>query len=263
MRLVFIVFVIAVTMAGACLAQFELYGGLSQGVRAASPVYDIGEPISLQFDVRNTSSSTMFINFRTGKQFDIWITQGDGELFRASKGMVYAQSPSSVFLRPGETRTFRAQWNQREMNTTKQVGPGVYLIYAQLAVSGKNAPAVTTGKVQIGMASAALVPITVKEAITSATRFLGRRVMLTAEYRGAAPVSNDPNTSAGPPVTPSDWAICDATGCMYITGPVTFDAAKEIGTNVTVVGRIARTEQGQVYLMLLSATTSRGSARPR
>lgn len=262
MRLVFIVFIIAVVTAGACFAQLDATCGLGQGVKAEKPAYDLGETIKFKYAIRNDSSTTIVLNFPSAKQFDIWVTQGDGELFRASKGKVYAQTLTSLALKPGETKTFTAQWNQQDMNTGKQVGPGIYRIYAQLATSGKTPAPITTGKVQIGLASAALVPITIKEAITNATQLLGRRVMIIATYRGMAPDSNNTNTSPGPPVTRSDWAICDSTGCMYVTGAVTLDPSKDSGTRITVVGRIARTEQGQVYLIVLSATTSKGSVCP-
>lgn len=263
MRLVFIV-CIAALLAGACLAQqLAPCDGLSQGVRAEKPVYEIGEPTNLQFAVLNTSGSPIVFNFPTGKQFDIWISRGDGEIFRASKGRAYPQAATSLMIRPGEMKTFCAQWNQVDQNTGKQVGPGVYTIYAQLTSNDKNPPPVTTGKVQIGMASAALVPITVCEAINNAQQLLGRRVMINATYRGSAPDASSQNTAAGPPVTRSDWAICDRTGCMYVTGAITLDPARDAGTPIAVAGRIARTEQGQVYVILLSATTSRGSVCPR
>lgn len=263
MRLVFIVFVIAVLLAGACPAQRDSCDNLNQGVRAAEPAYELGECITLEFAIRNTGSTTMIFEFPSAKQFDIWITRGDGDFFRASHGRAYARTQTSIALRPGETRRFTTTWDQRDMITGKQVGPGIYHIYAQLTPSGKNPPPVTTGKVQIGMASAALVPITVREAITNVTQLLGRRTMIVATYRGKAPESDGGNTKTGPPVTPNDWAICDATGCMYVTGDITLDPVTDTGARITVVGRIAVTEQGEVYMILQNATTSRGSVCPR
>jgi hypothetical protein len=262
MRLVFIVFVIAALSAGVSFAQLDSCDGLSQGVKPNIPAYYLGEVITFQFAIRNNSSSTTVVKFPTAKQFDIWVTQGDGDVFRASKGRMYVQTATSIALKPGETKTFTATWNQRDMNTGKEVGPGVYMVHAQLAASGKNPPPITSSKVQIGMPSAALVPITVGEAIANATALLGRKVMVAATYRGMAPDSNNANTKAGPPVDSNDWAICDATGCMYVTGTVTLDPTKDTGTTLTVVGRVARTDKGQVYLILLSATTSKGSVCP-
>lgn len=264
MRLVFIVSIIAALSAGASLAQLDSFASLSQGVKADRPAYGLGEPLTLQFAIRNNSSGNTVLNFPTAKQFDIWVTQGDGDVFRASHDQTYAQSRTSLTLRPGETKTFTATWNQQDITAHKQVGPGVYTINAQLMASGKNSPPVTTGRVRIGgpSARAALVPVTICEAIANAPANLGRKVMISATYRGTAPSPDNSNTKAGPPVTPNDWAICDATGCMYVTGTVTLDPTKDVGTSLTVVGRIARTDQGQVYLILQSATTSRGSVCP-
>lgn len=261
MRLVFIVFTISVLSAGACLAQLSPCDGLSQGVRTGKPVYDLGEPLTFQYAIRNDTSSPAVLTFPSGKQFDIWVTQGDGDLFRASKGRVYTQAQTRLVLQPGETKTFCAQWNQMDMNTGKQVGPGAYMVYAQLTTE-KTQPPVTSARFQIGMASAAMVPITICEAISYAAQSVGRKVMIVATYRGAGPDPNVPNTKSGPPVTPNDWVICDATGCMYVTGAITLYPVKDIGTTMTVVGRIAKTDSGQVYLILLSATTAQGNVCP-
>lgn len=262
MRLVFVVSMIMVVSAGACFAQLDPTDSLSQGVKSDKPNYELGQTISLVYAIRNDSSGTIVLHFPSAKQFDIWVSQGDGELFRASKATVYPQTPTSLMLKSGESRTFCAQWNQMDQTTGKQVGPGVYTIYAQLPTSGKTPAPVTTAKVRIGLGSAAMVPTTVCQAIANAPQALGRKVMIAGTYRGTAPDSNADNTKAGPPVSRSDWAICDATGCIYVTGTITLDSTKDVGAAITVVGRIARTDGGQVYLILLSATTSKGSVCP-
>ncbi len=265
MRLVFIVSVIAAVLAGACFAQSGAINGLIQGVRTTQPRYRLGEQIAIEYAVRNGSNTTTALSFPTAKQFDIWVMQGSGEVFRASKGKVYAQTPTSIVLKPGETHAFTTVWDQRDMIAGRQVGPGVYTVNAQLTSSGERSAPVASCPVRIGTVSAraALVPLTVCEAVAYAPGNLGRRVSITATYRGQAPDSTDANTRPGPPVTRDDWVICDTTGCMYVTGTVRLDPVKDVGTRVTVVGNIARTDSGQVYLIMLSATTPQGSICPR
>lgn len=264
MRLALAVLVVAALGASPCLAQSDAYSSLSYGVRPAKPHYKPGEPVVFEFAIRNRSSSTVSLSFPSAKQFDMWVTQGNREVFRASRGAVYAQAQTSITLRPGETRSFTATWDQRDARTGRQTAPGVYTVSAQLTASVGNSPAVASEKVRIGISSfrAAMVPMTVCEAVAYAPENLGRKVMVSATYRGNAPERNEANTRGGPPVDAGDWVVCDATGCIYVTGKVTLDPAKDAGTRVTVVGTIARTAGGQVYLILQSATTSRGSVCP-
>ncbi len=122
--------------------------------------------------------------------------------------------------------------------------------------SGKR-PSYTKGKVVIGGKAAALAPVTIKQAISLASQAPNSRVMICATYKGWSPNPNDPNTKAGPPVTRSDWAICDGTGCMYVVGAIDLSPSKDIGAQVSVIGRLKKTDKGQVYLVLESATVTR------
>ena len=53
----------------------------------------------------------------------------------------------------------------------------------------------------------------------------------------------------GPPVSRSDWMIADASGCLYVHGPVPpgLDSAKPSGEKISVTG-VVRLKKGRPYL---------------
>ena len=247
MRWAFVVLAMALVAGGAGADN------LMQGVKCEKPGYGLGEKIVCQYSVRNEGSLPVVYSFPSAKQFDLWVTRGDDvELFRLSKNKVYAQVLTRFALAPGETKTFCAEWNQKDIKG-KQVGPGTYKVYARLTPS-KNRPPSTTCRVVVGGKGAALAPVTIRQAISLAGQVPNSRVSISATYRGWSPEPNDPNTKDGPPVTRSDWAIRDDTGCMYVVGTADLDRTKDMGAKVTVVGRLKKSAKGQVYLVLESAT---------
>jgi hypothetical protein len=243
------------------LAMAMVTGGASadnlmQGVKCEKPGYSLGEKIVCQYSVRNEGCLPAVYSFPSAKQFDLWVTRGDDvELFRLSRNKVYAQVLTSFALAPGETKTFRAEWNQKDIKGS-QVGPGAYTVHARLTPS-KNPPPSTKCRVVVGGKTAALAPVTIRQAISLAGQLPDSRVSICATYRGWSPEPNDPNTKDGPPVTRSDWAICDGTGCMYVVGTADLDRTKDMGAKVTVIGRLKRNDKGQVYLVLESATVQK------
>lgn len=247
----------AAGLALACLAQQTPRGQIVQGIRAVRVDYRLGECITFDYTVRNDTSQTINYNFPTTKQYDIWVTHGgEDELFRLSRSKAYVNMATTMSLRPCEQRTFSATWNQKDAED-KQCAPGSYTVHAQLTPSGRG-PAVTVGHVRIGVRGAALVPVTIGEAIRNYDGLVGKRVQIAATYRGYSPTA-DGNTKGGPPVSRSDWAICDSTGCMYVVGSIALDPAKDTGTYVTVVGTLKKTPQGQVYMVLETASIGSGT----
>lgn len=205
--------------------------------------------------MRNDSNQAVTYSFSSGKQFDIWVICDGGECFRLSRRLFYTQATTSLTLRPGDSKTYCGEWDQKD-NTGTQVGPGTYSAYAQLTPSGKPPPA-TSARVQVGARGAKLIPMTIKEAISNIKALEGKRVMVSAVYKGSRPNPYDSNTKDGPPVTRSDWAICDKTGCMYVTGSVALDPANDKDVPITVTGKLHKTPKGQVYMILESAAVDK------
>lgn len=240
--------VIAIFVSEPIIAQNSTSPDLLQGVKAEQDRYSLGECIKCIYVLQNRSDQTLTYQFPNSKQYDIWIKIGDKEVYRHSSGRVYATAFSSIVLKPCETKTFEIVWNQLNKNG-KNVGPGVYDIYAQLATSKNQLPA-TVGKVKIGVGKIALVPVTISEAIKRIGELLGKRVQIQATYQGWQPNADDPNIKDGPPITRSDWAICDGGSCMYVNGKIDLDPVKGVGTKINVIGKLQQMKNGQVYLVL-------------
>ncbi|MDA8404055.1 MAG: hypothetical protein M0Z56_07645 [Desulfobacteraceae bacterium] len=53
----------------------------------------------------------------------------------------------------------------------------------------------------------------------------------------------------GPPVSPNDWTMTDASGCLYVHGPVPpgLDPAKPAGEKIFVTG-LVRLKKGRPYI---------------
>lgn len=77
-------------------------------------------------------------------------------------------------------------------------------------------------------------------------RFESGTVTIAGEFQGW----RGPCRS-GPPVSRSDWMITDATGCLYVHGPLPpgLDPSKPGGENVTVTG-VVRIKRNTPYLDL-------------
>ena len=260
LKVLVIVIIIGIAVLSYANAQSTVCEGVIQATKAGEISYKLGETVKLTYAVRNTCSEPVKYTFSSSMQFDLWIKRGDKEIYRMSKGRMYAMVITTLELQPGETKTFDIEWNQKD-NAGKSVGPGMYEVYARLTPND-NAPAAVKTKVQLGKSSMAVAPVTVSEAIRLADRMNGRKVQISATYRGWQPNPDDPNTKSGPPVTRSDWAICDSTGCMYVTGNSHLNPDKDLDTKVTVVGKLAKTRNGQVYMILDSITTESSAVKP-
>lgn len=234
-------------------AQSDLTLDLAQSICLYPAHAKVGEPVAIRYTVQNKSTQPITLSFRSGQQFDIWITHAGKECFRHSRGRSYTQMLTNIVLQPCETRTFDVTWNQKDLSS-KDCGPGVYQVFAQLTTSGTR-PAKATAKLQIGTYTAAVSPVTISEAIRDFSVIGDRTVQISATYRGWQPNQSDENVKDGPPVTRSDWAICDKTGCIYVTGGSDLNPERDLGAKVVVTGKLKRTEKGQIYLQLQQAKT--------
>ncbi len=234
-------------------AQRDLNLDLAQSICLYPAAAKVGEPIAIRYTVQNKSAQPITLSFSSGQQFDIWITYAGKECFRHSRGRSYVQMLTNIVLQPCESRTFDATWDQKDFRS-KDCGPGVYRVFAQLTTSGTR-PANATGKLRIGTFTAAVSPVTVSEAIRDFSLIGDRTVQISAIYRGWQPNQSDENVKDGPPVTRSDWAICDKTGCMYVTGGGDLNPQRDLGAKVVVTGKLKKTDKGQIYLQLQQAKT--------
>jgi len=251
MRVVFA----AVLVCLACIAEAQESDVLLQGLKSESDAYSLGAKVKFAYVIRNRTNDPLTYNFTSSKQWDMWIDRAGKEVFRFSRGRAYLTVLTSFTLEPNESKTFEIEWDQRD-NEGRQVGPGVYEVYAQLTPA-QNPPPSTRTKLRVGGAIAAIVSVTIGEAIKRYAEIGERRVRIRATYKGWQPDAAEPNVKDGPPVTRSDWAICDPSGCMYVFGKIDLSPTEDVGQKVTVVGRLQKTSKGQVYLLLETAAVEK------
>ena len=221
-------------------------GALYQSVSATKSTYAPGEAITFVYTVTNNGDSAIVYNFRTGKQFDVWVTHQGQEVFRQSRGKMYTQMVSNLTLQPGASKEFKATWDPRKSGITFLNGPCV--VHAQLQPSTKAPPEVTSS-FSIGGGDDIVVPVTVSEAIRRSTELAGKNVSISAVYLGWKGDPNDANLKGGPPLTRGDWIITDSSGSMYVSGATDLDPNKDVGTRVNVIGKLSKTAKGQVYVV--------------
>lgn len=227
---------------------------LVQDIKTGQREYPIGSPVDITFAVQNRTNQPLTYRFSSSKQFDVWAMRGPREVWRLSKNSVYTQALTQLTLQPGELKMWTVRWNQSN-NEGNAVAPCGYNIYAQLTPTGENLQPVKTSVTLGQCTSIAILPVTIEEGIRRFNVLQNQRVSIDATYHGSQPDGNGVNCQPGPPVTRSDWAISDDTGCMYVTGgTLGLDLRGDIGKKVNVVGKLKRTDKGQVYLEFVSGT---------
>lgn len=92
-------------------------------------IYDRGENVVITLIKTNTSNRTVTLRYRTAQRFEFLARRGtEGTIiWRWSRGRFFAQTSSTVTLRPGERQVFRVVWNQRN-NQGQQVAAGLITI---------------------------------------------------------------------------------------------------------------------------------------
>jgi protein involved in polysaccharide export with SLBB domain len=106
--------------------------------------YPQAQQVKIDLVITNTTSDAQEYTFSSGKQFDIWITRDDSEVWRWSRGHAFIQVFTHLSLQPGESKTFSATWDQRDVQGN-QVPAGSYVVSGQLTPTGEKPAAVSTG----------------------------------------------------------------------------------------------------------------------
>lgn len=76
--------------------------------------YRRGEPVNITLVKINITSSPRTLTYTTGQRFEFEAVRADGTVvWRWSAGRVFTQQTATITLRPGQSQTFRATWDQR------------------------------------------------------------------------------------------------------------------------------------------------------
>ncbi len=120
MKKIFAIFTVVVILAGLSVSCLPPSVPADEGSRAAAPIqvtvttdkpfYLQGQPVLMTLTMKNVSSSLVTVKFPTAQRFDFVITyQSDPskEVYRWSRGKVFAQVLGSIPLAPGQAVSWR------------------------------------------------------------------------------------------------------------------------------------------------------------
>lgn len=104
--------------------------------------YLAGEPVEVRVTVRPEGNAAVRVQFRSGQRFDLIIRRQSVLVWRWSHDKAFTQILEEVTLRPGETLTFRATWDQLDLQG-RRIDPGEY--EAQAVFLGRTAEVPASG----------------------------------------------------------------------------------------------------------------------
>lgn len=194
---------------------FAFNESLSQDVRTPQSWYPAGENVPIIYTIKNIGSAPITYRFTSGKQFDIWVTYNGNEVYRLSDGMMYSQAFTNITLDPGESKVFRATWNQKD-KINRAVESGSYTIHAQLNSVGAP-PNEVSSRFTIRNTNPVVVPvnITVAEARSRYSEVIGRPVQLTGVCRSVRPSTG--RVMGRVKQVQLNWTLTDSTGTIPLT----------------------------------------------
>lgn len=87
-----------------------------------------------------------------------------------------------------------------------------------------------------------IIPRTISDIVKDIKNYLGKKVLITGEFRGW-------EGSAGPPpVTRSDWVIKDETGYIYVLGAPPFNPIEDKGKKILIIGTLKVSKSNIPYI---------------
>lgn len=102
-------------------------GRLRLGLVVTKAVYVAGEPVEARLTLRNDGDAPVRVQFGSGQRFDVVIRRRGALIWRWSYDKAFTQAIQETTVRPGEALTFRAAWDQLDLQG-RRVTPGEYEI---------------------------------------------------------------------------------------------------------------------------------------
>lgn len=106
-------------------AAQQAVGRLRVELTLNKSTYLAGEPVEARLVVRVEGDGAARLQFRSGQRFDLIIRRQGILVWRWSHDKAFTQAVEEVTLRPGETLTFRAAWDQLDLQG-RRIDPGEY-----------------------------------------------------------------------------------------------------------------------------------------
>lgn len=76
-------------------------------------IYRSGDPVEITLTLANRASEGIAFQFNSGQMYDFIVLSENRVFWRWSEGRVFTQSLTSLVLKPGESKVFHEQWDQR------------------------------------------------------------------------------------------------------------------------------------------------------
>lgn len=117
----------------------EARGKLRLELSLGKVSYVPGEPVEAALVLRYEGESPARVQFTSGQRFDLLVRRGGALVWRWSDDKAFAQVIQDVTLRAGETLTFRATWDQQDLQG-RRAAPGDYEIVGVFLGRAGDAP---------------------------------------------------------------------------------------------------------------------------
>ena len=96
-------------------------------VSADRPRYAVGEAVRLTLAVTNLGRDAVSLITPSSQHYEFVVLKVTEEVWRWSADQMFLAVLSQLTILPGETRTFTAEWDQRD-RAGRPVNPGDYLV---------------------------------------------------------------------------------------------------------------------------------------
>ncbi|HOJ21882.1 MAG TPA: BsuPI-related putative proteinase inhibitor [Armatimonadota bacterium] len=127
MRYLVWIALLAGTLSAALAAPAEKEAPMTATLRVTPTRARPGEKFELRLTVTNNGQREERLLFRSGQKFDFTVTRDQKVVWRWSHGRAFTMALEQITLKPGESRTFEAVWEQKD-NAGKEVPEGEYLV---------------------------------------------------------------------------------------------------------------------------------------
>nr|CAA9281580.1 hypothetical protein AVDCRST_MAG63-3637 [uncultured Armatimonadetes bacterium] len=230
------------------------YRAIRSAVRAGDSRVRAGDRVSVEYTIVNDGTRPSTFMFTSGRQFDVAVRpQGTRRtIWRFSQDRAYTMMLTQLTLRPGERRTYTAEWR-----TARDLPEGNYDVVAYLTPRGADSESVATSRttVYVGRERGGRLyrrPIAGRALrlgelyANGSGPYLGRQVTVAGVYRGRRGTAGSARSLGAPPVLRSDWVLQEGGDAIYVSGPRPVEVDE--GETVTVTGLVRRTQDGRLYL---------------
>ena len=140
------VFVLVALMAGGAAPPRaeRTVGDLRVEMTVAKAAFQPGDPVAVTMRATNAGSETLALT-SGGQQYDVIVRQRGALVWQWSHDKAFAQVIRTVRLAPQETLTYKATWDQRDLQG-RLVEPGTYEISCVLMATQRPG----SGNIEVG-----------------------------------------------------------------------------------------------------------------